>query len=129
LQAALDEGRCGVQRPGRDYRNRHGPVRQRHVTARGGSARPARFAPRGPFLEHQQHPPPPNPSIMPDQPRVIISGFGDEASYYKTAHEQFSAFSALGLEYYSLRFIDVGNGIKNVMELSKSEVTKLRHLE
>lgn len=66
---------------------------------------------------------------MPEQPRVIISGFGDEASYFKTAHEQFSAFSALGLEYYSLRFVDVGSGIKNVMELTKSELTKLRHLE
>ncbi len=62
-------------------------------------------------------------------PRVILSGFADEAALHKTAVEQFSAFAALGLQYYSLRFIDVGNGIKNVMDLTKSEITKLRHLE
>jgi sugar phosphate isomerase/epimerase len=33
------------------------------------------------------------------------------------------------LEYYSLRFVDVGGGVKNVMKLTKSEITKLRHLE
>ena len=35
----------------------------------------------------------------------------------------------LGLQYYSLRFVDVGSGVKNVMKLTKSEITKLRHLE
>lgn len=62
-------------------------------------------------------------------PRVILSGFADEAANHKTAVEQFAAFSAIGLEYYSLRFVDVGHGIKNVMDLTKSEITKLRHLE
>ena len=38
-------------------------------------------------------------------------------------------FAALGLQYYSLRFVDVGSGIKNVMKLTKAEITKLRHLE
>lgn len=66
---------------------------------------------------------------MPAPPRVILSGFADEAANHKTAVEQFAAFAALGLEYYSLRFVDVGNGIKNVMQLTKSEITKLRHLE
>lgn len=66
---------------------------------------------------------------MSDRPQVILSGFGDEASYHKTAAEQFSAFAALGLEYYSLRFIDVGTGVKNVMQLTKAELTKLRHME
>lgn len=66
---------------------------------------------------------------MPNEPSVILSGFADEAAYHKTAVEQFAAFAALGLEYYSLRFIDVGHGIKNVMQLTKSEITKLRHLE
>lgn len=63
------------------------------------------------------------------KPRVILSGFADEAAIHKTATEQFAAFAALGLQYYSLRFIDVGNGIKNVMELTKGEITKLRHQE
>ena len=48
---------------------------------------------------------------------------------HKTAVEQFAAFAALGLQYYSLRFVDVGSGVKNVMKLTKSEITKLRHLE
>jgi sugar phosphate isomerase/epimerase len=66
---------------------------------------------------------------MPDRPQVVLSGFGDEAANHKTAVEQFAAFAALGLQYYSLRFIDVGGGVKNVMKLTKSEITKLRHLE
>ena len=66
---------------------------------------------------------------MPDRPQVVISGFGDEAANHKAAVEQFAAMSALGLQYYSLRFVDVGSGIKNVMKLTKTEITKLRHLE
>lgn len=63
------------------------------------------------------------------RPQVILSGFADEAAIQKTAVEQFAAFAALGLQYYSLRFIDVGGGVKNVMNLTKGEITKLRHLE
>ncbi len=66
---------------------------------------------------------------MADRPRVILSGFADEAANQKTAVQQFAAFAALGLQYYSLRFIDVGEGIKNVMKLSKAEIQKVRHLE
>ena len=66
---------------------------------------------------------------MSDRPQVVLSGFGDEAAIHKSAIEQFSAMSAAGLQYYSLRFIDVGSGVKNVMKLTKSEITKVRHLE
>ena len=67
---------------------------------------------------------------MPDQqPSVILSGFADEAANQKTAEQQFAAFAALGLQFYSLRFIDAGNGIKNVMQLTKGEIIKIRHLE
>jgi sugar phosphate isomerase/epimerase len=66
---------------------------------------------------------------MADRPQVVLSGFGDEAANHKTAVEQFSAMSAAGLQYYSLRFVDVGEGVKNVMKLTKSEITKLRHIE
>jgi len=62
-------------------------------------------------------------------PEVILSGFADEAAPHKTAVEQFSALAALGLQYYTIRFIDAGSGIKNVMELTKTEITKIRHLE
>ena len=67
---------------------------------------------------------------MPDeQPQVILSAFADEAANQQTAVQQFCALAAAGLQYYSLRFIDVGSGIKNVMQLSKAEITKIRHLE
>ncbi|MBM4001958.1 MAG: sugar phosphate isomerase/epimerase [Planctomycetes bacterium] len=66
---------------------------------------------------------------MSERPSVILSGFADEAANQKTAEQQFVAFAALGLQYYSLRFIDAGNGIKNVMQLNKQEITKIRHLE
>ena len=66
---------------------------------------------------------------MADAPRVIISGFADEASYHKTAVEQFAAFAALGLQYYSIRFMDAGWGVKNVMQLSAAEIKKIRRLQ
>lgn len=53
---------------------------------------------------------------------VIITGFGDESANQKTVDQQFSAFAACGLQYYSIRFIDVGNGIKNVMQLTPEEL-------
>jgi sugar phosphate isomerase/epimerase len=66
---------------------------------------------------------------MADNPKVILSGFADEAANQKTAVQQFAAFAAMGLQYYSLRFIDAGQGIKNVMKLTKSEISHVRHLE
>ncbi|MBN2023842.1 MAG: sugar phosphate isomerase/epimerase [Pirellulales bacterium] len=71
---------------------------------------------------------------MSDTPRVILSGFADEAAHptdqsRKAAEEQFAAFAALGLQYYSVRFIDVGGGPKNVMKLTKSEIQKVRSLQ
>ena len=66
---------------------------------------------------------------MAENPRVILSGFADESAIDKTAEQQFSAFAALGLQYYTIRFIDAGNGVKNVMQLTKSEIAKVRHLQ
>lgn len=66
---------------------------------------------------------------MPDNPSVILSGFADEAANQKTAVQQFSAFASMGLQYYTIRFIDAGKGVKNVMQLTKSEITQVRHLE
>ncbi len=66
---------------------------------------------------------------MPESPRVILSGFSDEAAHQKTAQQQFVAFAALGLQYYSLRFINVGGGVKNVMKLTLAEIQKIRHLQ
>jgi sugar phosphate isomerase/epimerase len=63
-------------------------------------------------------------------PRVILSAFADEAANRKTALEQMSALAAIGLKYYSPRFIDVaGTGeIKHVVELNKSELAALNKL-
>ena len=59
---------------------------------------------------------------------VLLSALADEAAFHLTAVEQFSALAALGLEYYSLRNIDVGKGVKNVMKLTLGEIQKVRHL-
>ena len=66
---------------------------------------------------------------MADRPHVILSGFADEAANRKTAVEQFAAFAALGLQYYSIRFIDLGDGVKNVMKLTRSDIQKVRRLQ
>jgi len=66
---------------------------------------------------------------MNDAPHIILSGFADEAAHQKTAVQQFAAFAALGLQFYSIRFIDAGEGVKNVMKLTVKEIQQIRHLE
>ena len=66
---------------------------------------------------------------MSDRPRVILSGLADEAANQKTAVQQFAALAAMGLQFYSIRFIDAGGGIKNVMKLTLKEIQTIRHLE
>ncbi len=66
---------------------------------------------------------------MSDRPAVILSGFADECVDDKNAEQQFCIFAALGLQYYTIRFVDAGSGVKNVMKLTKSEITKIRHLQ
>lgn len=65
---------------------------------------------------------------MAHAPEVLLSGFADEAANQKTAVQQCAAMAALGLKYMSLRFIDVGQGIKNVMQLSPEEVTAAKSM-
>lgn len=65
---------------------------------------------------------------MPAKPSVILSGFADEAANHKTALEQCVAFAAMGLQYLSIRFIDAGKGIKNVMQLTTAELRVVRHM-
>lgn len=54
-------------------------------------------------------------------PPVLLSGFGDEAANQKRLDQQCCAFAALGLKYISLRFLDLGEGIKNCMQLTAAE--------
>ncbi len=65
------------------------------------------------------------------EPTVILSAFADEAANTKSAVEQFSSLSALGLSYYSPRFVDVaGTGqVQHVTELDKSQLKQLATLQ
>ncbi len=60
-------------------------------------------------------------------PEVLLSGFADEGPVDKKAVSQLTMLSALGMSYYSLRFVDVaGTGqVKNVMQLTKPEIRQL----
>ncbi|MFO0913095.1 MAG: TIM barrel protein [Pirellulales bacterium] len=60
---------------------------------------------------------------------VILSGFADEASRDKGVVEQFAVMAALGLKYFSIRFIDAGHGVKNVMKLTPAEVDRVVQLK
>lgn len=60
---------------------------------------------------------------------VILSGFADEAANQKTCEQQFCAFAALGLRYYTLRFIDAGAGIQNVMQLDPESISRILELQ
>ena len=62
--------------------------------------------------------------------KVLLSAFADEAANRKTAIEQLSALSAIGLRYYSPRFIDIdGSGaVKHVVDLDPNQYKTLRTL-
>ncbi|MEW4487098.1 TIM barrel protein [Thalassoglobus sp. JC818] len=64
---------------------------------------------------------------MAANPEVLLSAFADEAANRKTAIEQMSSLAALGLKFYSPRFVDVtGNGtVKHVVELDDEELKQL----
>src|SRR5207248_10353672 len=72
-----------------------------------------------------QHPTLHPPRFVPD---VLLSGFADEGPVSKRAEEQLTMVRTLGLSYYSVRFVDVGGGVKNAMLLSDEEVERLRAL-
>ncbi len=57
---------------------------------------------------------------------LLLSGFADEAANQKTIDQQFSVLAALGMRYFSIRFIDAGNGVKNVMTLNKDEIDLIK---
>jgi sugar phosphate isomerase/epimerase len=67
---------------------------------------------------------------MSNRPSVVISAFADEAANAKTAVEQLSVIAALGLRFYSPRFVDVtGAGkVKHVTELEPDELARLKSL-
>ena len=64
------------------------------------------------------------------RPTIVLSAFADEAATSKTAIEQLSVMAALGLQYYSPRFVDLsGSGrVKHVTELQTDELARLKAL-
>ncbi|MFN0055068.1 MAG: sugar phosphate isomerase/epimerase family protein [Planctomycetales bacterium] len=64
-----------------------------------------------------------------DAPRVIISAFADEAANSKSVVEQFAVLAALGLEYYSPRFLNVTGEVKNIMKLDAGELKTVARLQ
>ena len=67
---------------------------------------------------------------MTNRPTIILSAFADEAANTKTAVEQLSVLAALGLRYYSPRFVDVGGTgkVKHVTEMQSDELVRLKAL-
>ena len=63
-----------------------------------------------------------NPQPSPTIPQLLLTGFADEASSEKTLDQQFLVMSALGYEYFSIRFLNLGQGIKNIMALEDAEL-------
>ncbi len=61
-------------------------------------------------------------------PEVLLSAFGDEAAATRTAVEQLAVLSALGLSHYSVRFVDLGRGVVNVVRLANDELDELAAL-
>ena len=68
---------------------------------------------------------------MTSKPTILLSAFADESANSKTAAEQFAALAAIGLQYYSPRFVDVtGAGkVKHVTELDGDELTRLAKMQ
>lgn len=63
-----------------------------------------------------------------ENPSILLSAFADEVGAQKTAIQQMTALAALGLSYYSPRFIDVSGEVKHIMTLSKQELKTLKQL-
>lgn len=72
--------------------------------------------------------PKPGKESSSEKPKVILSAFADEAANSKSAVEQLAVLAALGLEYYSPRFVNVSGEVKNVMKLDKAELKTLKKL-
>lgn len=58
--------------------------------------------------------------------QILLSGFADEVVKDKLLDPQLAVFAALGLQYFTIRFVNLGNGIKNVIDLDDSEIDLVR---
>lgn len=58
-------------------------------------------------------------------PKVILSAFADEGAQSKSIREQLAVCAALGLEYYSPRFLNLSGSVQHVMTLDKAQLKEL----
>ncbi len=59
-------------------------------------------------------------------PSVIISGFADEISVGKDLDQQLSVIAALGMQYFSIRFLSINGIVKNTVDLTDAEVVLVK---
>lgn len=59
---------------------------------------------------------------------VVLTGFCDETSEDKNLERQFAVAAALGLEWISLRFFNLGGGVKNILAADQSDLDQIRGL-
>lgn len=58
---------------------------------------------------------------------VLLSGFADESTADKNIDQQFATMAALGLEYLSIRFVNIGDGVQNVLTLNETGFEQVRN--
>ena len=59
---------------------------------------------------------------------VVLTGFCDEVCADKNLERQFAVATALGLEWISLRFFDLGQGVKNILAATDADLEQIREL-
>lgn len=59
---------------------------------------------------------------------VVLTGFCDETCEDKNLERQFAVAAALGLEWISLRFYDLGAGVRNILAADQADLDRIRSL-
>jgi sugar phosphate isomerase/epimerase len=59
---------------------------------------------------------------------VVLTGFCDETCEDKNLERQFAVAAAVGLEWVSLRFYNLGSGIRNILAADQADLDQIRSL-
>ncbi|MFM7564427.1 MAG: sugar phosphate isomerase/epimerase family protein [Planctomycetota bacterium] len=59
---------------------------------------------------------------------VVLTGFCDETCEDKNLERQFAVSAALGLEWISLRFYNLGAGVKNILAADQADLDQIKSL-
>ncbi len=59
---------------------------------------------------------------------VVLTGFCDEICWDKNLERQFAVAAGLGMEWVSLRFFDLGSGVKNILAADSQDLDQIRKL-